>query len=49
VVAGESGRESAYQKIREEVAAGRRAFVVCPLIDPSDVSGAKSVETEARQ
>ncbi|MFH1973629.1 MAG: ATP-dependent DNA helicase RecG [Patescibacteria group bacterium] len=49
VVQGEQGRETAYRAIKDEVAAGHRAFVVCPLIDPSDVLGAKSVEEEARR
>ncbi|MCI0479634.1 ATP-dependent DNA helicase RecG [Candidatus Uhrbacteria bacterium] len=49
VVQGEPGRETAYQAIRDEVAVGHRAFVVCPLIDPSDALGAKSVEDEARR
>ncbi|MBI5654469.1 ATP-dependent DNA helicase RecG [Candidatus Uhrbacteria bacterium] len=46
---GPEGREQAYDLIRREVAAGHRVFVVCPLIDPSDVSGAKSVEEESRR
>lgn len=46
---GSDGREQAYDLIRREVAAGHRVFVVCPLIDPSDVSGAKSVEEESRR
>lgn len=49
VVAGEEGRELAYQKIRDEAAMQRRAFVVCPLIDPSDKLGVRSVETEVRR
>jgi ATP-dependent DNA helicase RecG len=48
VCIGEAGREYAYNLIRREAALGRRAFVVCPLIDPSDVSGVKSVEDEAK-
>lgn len=32
----------AYDLVRSEVANGRQAFVVCPLIDPSDTLGAKS-------
>lgn len=49
VCVGETGREYAYELIRREAALGRRAFVVCPLIDPSDVSGAKSAEEEAKR
>ncbi len=39
-------RSAAYATAREEIAAGRQAFVVCPLIDPSDVLGAASVTEE---
>jgi ATP-dependent DNA helicase RecG len=46
---GEMGREMAYDRIRSEIVQGNRAFVVCPLIDPSDVLGVKSVEEEARR
>lgn len=46
---GEEGRSAAYERIRNEVAAGHRAFIVCPLIDPSDKLGVKSVEEESRR
>ncbi|MBU1032541.1 ATP-dependent DNA helicase RecG [Patescibacteria group bacterium] len=49
VVIGDNGREKAYAKIVEETNAGRRVFVVCPLIDPSDKLGVKSVEAETRR
>ncbi|MFZ2804100.1 MAG: ATP-dependent DNA helicase RecG [Patescibacteria group bacterium] len=49
VLSGEQGRTVACERIRKEVADGNRAFVVCPLIDPSDVLGVKSVEAEARR
>lgn len=39
-------RPAMYAHIDEQIAAGRQAFIVCPLIDPSDVSGAKSVKAE---
>ena len=32
-----------WEHVRSEVKAGRQVFVVCPLIDPSDVLGSKSV------
>lgn len=41
-------RAEAYQAIREAAARGEASFVVCPLIDPSDVLGNASVqETQA--
>lgn len=46
---GEDGREAAYDLIRREAVDGHRAFIVCPLIDESDVLGVKSVESEARR
>jgi ATP-dependent DNA helicase RecG len=46
---GESGRELAYVCMREQIAQGHRAFVVCPLIDPSDTLGVKSVEAETKR
>lgn len=39
-------RGDAYEAVRRAVGEGRQAFVVCPLIDPSDVLGVESV-TEA--
>lgn len=43
------GREKAYQAIREAVGRKERAFVVCPLIDPSDALGVRSVTEEAKR
>jgi ATP-dependent DNA helicase RecG len=34
VVSGERARAAAYEQVREELRAGRQAFVVCPLIAP---------------
>lgn len=48
IEAGEE-RDAVYAKIRAEVAAGRRAYVVCPLIDPSDTLGVKSATDEAKR
>lgn len=45
----EGRRDQAYKLIRREVAAGRRAFVVCPLIDESDKLEVKSVLQEAER
>ncbi len=42
----ENNRRMAYDFIKKEIRNGRQAFVVCPLIDPSDTSGIKSVTSE---
>jgi ATP-dependent DNA helicase RecG len=42
-------REQMYQHIDEQIAEGRQVFIVCPLIDPSDLTGAKSVKAEAER
>jgi ATP-dependent DNA helicase RecG len=36
LVAGESERPAAYEHLRAELAAGRQAFVVCPVIEEAD-------------
>ena len=41
-----SDREHGYQMIRDEVAAGRQAFIVCPFIDPSEQIDARSATSE---
>lgn len=41
-----TNREKAYQFIREQVKNNKQVFVICPLIDPSDNFGFKSVEEE---
>ncbi len=42
-------REKAYEAIREAVKRDERVFVVCPLIDPSDVLGIASATEEAKR
>src|SRR5207237_492729 len=36
LVSGARAREGAYEELREQLRAGRQAFVVCPLIEPGD-------------
>ncbi|MEW6472984.1 MAG: ATP-dependent DNA helicase RecG [Actinomycetota bacterium] len=40
-------RESAYRRLREQVAAGRQAYVVCPLVEGSEKVEAKAATEEA--
>lgn len=42
----EDKRAMAYKFIREQIAAGRQVFVICPLIDFSDKLGVKAVKQE---
>jgi ATP-dependent DNA helicase RecG len=39
IVAGERGRARAYEELREQLRAGRQAFVVCPLIEQDQSGG----------
>jgi len=47
IARGERGRTQAYDLIRREVSAGRQAFVVYALRDPSDKSELRSAKAEA--
>ncbi|MHB8672001.1 MAG: ATP-dependent DNA helicase RecG, partial [Acidimicrobiales bacterium] len=38
--------EEAYQRVRDEVAAGHQAYVVCPLVEESDKIAARSAKEE---
>ena len=41
-----SERSRAYERIREELRAGRQAFIVCPLVEESDVLQARAATAE---
>ena len=45
-VAGERERARAYERIREELRAGRQAFVVCPLVEESEALQARAATAE---
>lgn len=44
-----NGRSDAYKAVRDAVAAGKQAYVVCALVDESDALQAKAATTEARR
>ncbi len=46
VVDGERARRRAYERIREEIAAGRQCFVVCPLVEESEALQARAATVE---
>lgn len=49
IVSGKHARQEVYQFIRQEIAAGHRAFILCPLIDPSDKLGMRAVNDECEK
>ncbi|MBU2566439.1 ATP-dependent DNA helicase RecG [Patescibacteria group bacterium] len=49
LLVGDSGRKMAYQAIRNAIIRKEQAFIVCPLIDPSDKLGMRSVEEEKKR
>jgi ATP-dependent DNA helicase RecG len=46
VAATEAERSRAYERIREELRAGRQAFVVCPLVEESELLQARAATAE---
>jgi ATP-dependent DNA helicase RecG len=46
VVDGARARSRAYERIREEIGAGRQCFVVCPLVEESEALQAKAATVE---
>ncbi len=49
VVNSERERARAYERIREEIAAGRQCFVVCPLVEESEALQATAATAEAER
>jgi ATP-dependent DNA helicase RecG len=49
VVDGAKARARAYERAREEIAAGRQVFVVCPLVEESEALQAKAATREAEE
>src|SRR5207248_11709865 len=49
VVDGAAGRRRAYERAREEIAAGRQVFVVCPLVEESEALQAAAATAEAER
>lgn len=45
-VVAEADRDAAYDSIKQEIKNGRQGFVICPLIEPSDKLGTRSVKQE---
>jgi ATP-dependent DNA helicase RecG len=46
VASGERERDRAYERIREELRAGRQAYVVCPLVAESEALQARAASAE---
>ncbi len=45
-VIGDAQREDAYEQVREELRAGRQAYVVCPLVSESEVLQVRAATVE---
>jgi ATP-dependent DNA helicase RecG len=48
-IVSKGGRPDAYQAVRDAVARGERAYIVCALVDESDASEARAATAEARR
>lgn len=48
-VISEQERFGSYDFIRQQINAGHQLFVICPLVDPSDILGVKSVTEEFKK
>ncbi len=49
IVSGESERERAYEQLREQLRAGRQAYVVCPLIEQAeDAQAGQAAQSDLR-
>jgi ATP-dependent DNA helicase RecG len=46
LASGERDRARAYERIREELRAGRQAYVVCPLVEESEALAARAASAE---
>jgi ATP-dependent DNA helicase RecG len=46
LASGDRERSRAYERIREELRAGRQAFVVCPLVEESEALAARAATAE---
>lgn len=45
-VVGDAQRAAAYEQVREELRAGRQAYIVCPLVEESEVLEARAATAE---
>lgn len=48
-IVGDAGRAEAYETIREQLRAGRQAYVVCPLVEESEALQARAAVAEAER
>ncbi|MBI5310807.1 MAG: ATP-dependent DNA helicase RecG [Actinobacteria bacterium] len=48
-IVGDAQRAAAYEEVREQLRAGRQAYVVCPLVSESEELQARAATTEAER